>query len=250
LGIRSKRIKSVAELVKELRQLRTESPESEFWYRGQAKSEWKLVPSLARTDGFMQAEPTSIKVFKQRARPYLTSIPSNEWEWLFLMQHYRVETRLLDWTESPLTALYFALSENKNDEAALWALDPRALNHESGHNRGYARDILAFGVDPTLDDYLTDKAYSGTTTLKPVAAIGPRNSSRMAAQTGSFTKMHGTVEAVEDVGKGKHVKKFTIKKEDFASILDDLDVLAFTEESIYPDLDRAAQMTRRVFPHA
>ena len=55
--------------------------------------------------------------------------PQNSWEWYFLMQHSGAPTRLLDWTEGALIALYFAV-RNKLDEtdAAVWVLNPWSLN--------------------------------------------------------------------------------------------------------------------------
>ena len=65
-----------------------------------------------------------IKRFKQNAFQFLDLVPKDEWEWIFLMQHYRVPTRLLDWTESPLIGLYFAVSDKAvkrvQTAAALW----------------------------------------------------------------------------------------------------------------------------------
>lgn len=221
------------------------------WFRGQDSSEWKLVPGIARPGGNIEAELTTIKRFKQSAAPYLSQRPNDEWEWIFLMQHHRAPTRILDWSESPLVALYFATRDENHDTkpSALWCLDPCELNRNAGHIREFKHDILAFGIDKQLDEYLPDKVNSRLSKLAPVAAIGPRNSSRMVAQAGTFTVIHAEATPIEEVAVAtgaKHIWRFVIPCEAKAIIRHELKLLGIAEHSLFPDLDRVALLVREM----
>jgi len=241
-----RRITSVGEIVNALRDYSSDT--DILWYRGHANADWKLIPTIGRNPDDLAGEIPVIKVFKQRSRPYLVSVPSSEWEWIFLMQHHRAPTRLLDWSASPLTALFFALYDpNGNEEsqdAALWVLDPIALNRHSGHKKSFSKDVLAFGIDRTLDQYLPDQVNSRLSDLDPVAAIGPQNSARMAAQAGSFTIMHVNATDVSAVGDGSHIWRLIIHSADKKKLRNELDLLGITEDILFPDLDRAAAAAR------
>jgi len=244
-------IQSVGEYITELRNTANDSL---VWFRGQTNLAWPLLPNIARPvdgypDGPLNQELPAIKRFKQNADAFLTRIPRNDWEWIFLMQHHRGLTRLLDWTESPLVALYFALNGNDVDtDAVVWCLDPMALNTKSGHRRRFDRDILAFGIDDVLDNYLPEKVgdHRGAELL-PVAAIGPRNSTRMIAQSGTFTIMHGHRMGVEDVPDQDHVWRLVIPAGQKANLRAELRLLGFNEFLLFPDLETLAMHTREMF---
>ena len=222
--------------------------ETPTWFRGQSDQSWSLTPSIARNPADLSAEITTIKVFKQQSRPHLLGLPSTEWEWIFLMQHHRAPTRLLDWTERPLVGLYFAVQDESMDsrDAALWFLDPVALNKHSGHKRAFSKDILAFDIDKTLEQYLPDQVNARLTTLDPVAGIGPWNSSRMVAQAGTFTIMHANAVPVESVGDQAHIWRMVIPRAARPVLREELMLLGVTESMMFPDLDRIALGTRRL----
>lgn len=47
------------------------------------------------------------------------------------MQHHHAPTRLLDWTENILVALYFATGSPTQQPGELWCIDPSKLNEIS-----------------------------------------------------------------------------------------------------------------------
>lgn len=236
-------IKSIGEYVGALKKTATAGL---TWYRGQERASWQLLPGITRPGNAIAAELTTIKRFKQSAAQYLPIRPHDDWEWIFLMQHHRAPTRLLDWSENSIVGLYFATSTPSHDgeDAAVWCLDPIALNKISGHNRAYELDILAFGIDRALNDYLPEHINERVSRLGPVAAIGPRNSARMVAQSGTFTVIHAEPIAIEDVGDGSHIWRLIIPKEAKSEIRNELRLLGVTEHSLFPDLDRVAALAK------
>lgn len=111
-----------------------------FLFRGQSDKDWELLPSLYRI--FKQylgyflpphsvVEWRFVEKFKAMASQYIPEnlIPDDEdlVGWWHLMQHYKVPTRLLDWTRSPYVAAYFAVIENPDKDSAIWVVNYSCL---------------------------------------------------------------------------------------------------------------------------
>lgn len=245
---RDKRITSVAQMLAALKQQR--SPKQLIWYRGQAKRNWKLVPSLARQAKHLKAENALIKRFMQNATPHLAVSPREEWEWMFLMQHHRCNTRLLDWTESPLAALYFAVIEKKHHgtDGAVWCLDPIEINKRANLKFDFEAEIPAFGSDEVLKSYLPSRIEKSTVRLNPVAIVGPRNTPRMAAQLGTFTINHLLHKPIEKIAGGSHVWRWIIPAAAKKKLAEELIHLGVTSLTLFPELDRVADLSRELLP--
>ena len=208
------------------------------------------MPTLARTPRHLKAENALIKRFMQNATPHIEVPPRDEWEWMFLMQHHRAYTRLLDWSESPLAALYFAVSNKRywRQDGAVWCLDPVALNTAANLTFDFEPEIPAFGRDKVLDSYLPSRVQENPSKLFPVAIVGPRNTPRMAAQLGTFTINHRLHAPIEEIGDCRHVWRWIVPAPAKKLLLMELAHLAISALTLFPELDRVADLSVELLP--
>ncbi len=84
-------------------------------YRGQSCASWSLNSGYSRALQLFDAKKlknnarNAFEIFDAERHAYDKLSSSDQWDSLALAQHYGMTTRLLDWTTSPLVALYFAL---------------------------------------------------------------------------------------------------------------------------------------------
>jgi len=86
-----------------------------YFYRGHADSSYLLEPSIYRDDGYLENEHVFYREFVARNPNNFTDC-KYAIDYLVMMQHYELPTRLLDLTTNPLIALFFAchtLSDTK-----------------------------------------------------------------------------------------------------------------------------------------
>jgi len=232
-----KKITSVADLIKELKAAQ-KANHGPAWYRGHADATWKLLPQYDRLKN-PPLEMDLLGRFRQNANLLLENAPTEAlaFSWMFLMQHYGVPTRLLDWSESPLVALYFVVDDsnpkNVKKDGAVWMLYPRKLNEHSTKQASY---IPSFD-DSWLANYSVEEYDKGKDNgILPLAAIATRNNSRIQAQLGVFTISHRKKTPIEGIEGGEHCVKLIVPAHSKDAIRKELNILGIGLFQMFPEL--------------
>ena len=238
-------VKSVAELLGVSRDALTKYP-GQPWWRGHSVQSWQLVPHVHRKDCGPFYEANITAKFEQRAATRQPNCPppGATARWLFLVQHYGLPTRLLDWTESPLLAAYFAVYDDDHidddhikEDGALWALDPFSMNSVT---IGY-EDLAQPGHSQV--NRLIGLAYThGTAADEGVAAILTAEIDlRMLTQLSGLT-IHGSPQPLEErPGLESVLMKYVLPATAKSEIRRELVSLGIRERSVFPDLEHLAR---------
>lgn len=199
-------------------------------------------------------------------------------EWLSLMQHYGARTRMLDFSYSVYVALFMALDESYCDKSAVWAVNKSVLERaivekykkEKGQesvsqsaleefiykeatnaiNRGYNKDseALLFVTRPHMSNERINRQQG----LFIIPSIVSREFDEILKSYYDATlslewSIDSVVEASKTWGQDSvAVMKILVPLKLKYSILDALDHMNITPETLYPGLDGLARsMSKR-----
>lgn len=218
----------------------------ETWWRGQSGC-WPLLSGIHRP-GLCPQESLA-RCERDLARRFLLGARTRHDHWpegdnvlqLAMMQHYRLPTRLLDWTESPLFALFFAVKSDDDTPGVLWAFSPADLNKAEFHAdmllSPYQREDIQLLFKGPFDD--------STENLNKVAAVPIRHIDiRQTVQLSVFT-IHGNKNPLDNYeGNERFLMKFEIPAESKKSLRLELFAFGIRESNIFPDLDHLADELR------
>lgn len=173
----------------------------------------------------------------------------SEWEALLLARHHGLPTRLLDWTASPLAALFFACSEHPDDEGQLWALARLQKGPDKLGDNFDIFDAMERKL-PATRPYAPIESSSGATEDSIRIVYPITNTPRIVVQSGVFTwhsnpgvdlnKYEGrTFEATNlDV---RYLFRWSIPSSTKHTLLKSIENAGVSKRTLFPDLDGIAE---------
>ncbi|EOA8959540.1 FRG domain-containing protein [Vibrio harveyi] len=233
-----------------------------LWFRGVASEEQRPLPGLVWINK-QHIESTLEHGFLVSYKSYFNDGNLTPWDIFALMQHHGLPTRLLDWSESALVALYFALTSEPErvGDRAIWVLNPYQLNQKSiGVASLYCPAVInnriiqsptlgAFNLDAYLGANLKPLGVPSSLPENPVAIMATQHLKRVNTQKGCFT-VHGnsslSIDTYFNEQDDFHMIRLKIKDNIHRlQMVNTLSSLGVDEEFIYQDLDALCDKIKR-----
>ncbi|EIO3939918.1 FRG domain-containing protein [Vibrio vulnificus] len=258
-----------------------EDKSSVFLFRGHANKEFDLLPSIYRRPQWFSNEDKIIREIIMRCPAEFGSMTSS-FEKLVKMQHYDLPTRLLDVTENPLVALYFACVGEKHageDGEIIFFKVPRSevkyfdsdtvtvvsnvawAKPDFEIADRFSRDHLAFHKEDNhhasklMHDIKQEKPHFleriNPDHIKSVICVKPKmDNPRVVRQDGAFLLF--------GIGQNKYEpasvdnewifrpesKRYIIKSSDKPMILKQLSTLGISKAKLFPEIDMVSQFIK------
>jgi hypothetical protein len=213
---------------------------SEPFFRGHTDARLKLIPTF----GWTGYEEVYESIFYADFQAYAASlVPTGDsWDMLALMRQHGLPTRLLDWTQSFAVSLYFATSTMRDMPAAVWILDPYALNKAAVRDEAIWMPQHDF-PHSYFDYFLADKRKKFPA---PVLAIyPPKSTKRLFAQRGVFT-IHADLNRPLEEIYPQCLKKIVIEPALMPEARRFLQLAGVNEFALFPDLDGLARWLKQM----
>ena len=267
-------ITSLTGYVRKIREV-TPAPDEVLLYRGHSdRRSFKLLPSVLRKSSLADAEHAMLTELVA-SHPAEFASDGTTLEHLVCAQHYSLPTRLLDATWNPLVALFFAAKEHHGvtGEVIVFRVQKQHVKfHDSDTvsciaNLAHLKTTEKEGIDFTLiGDAFNNQPHVQRLLqfikvekphfrsaivpdhLMTVVCVKPKqNSQRILAQVGAFLLFGIFQDLDSHTASGILVERIHVNGNKKKGLLDELDVMAINESTMFPEIEKAAQYIRSKF---
>ena len=229
-----------------------------YVYRGMSNADFRMVTSLRRNCRELERtlEPAILNNFAKYAVIEEPSVAQSVWRQMFLGQHHGLPTRLLDWTQSALVALHFAVTEDnlenmEEHDCAVWRMDirevhallPQKYRAVMAEHRAsvFSMDMLGQAAE-NMAAYDRDMGENAMVVVEP-----PSIDARIVNQYAFFSVIPMDMQDVEGfLERSTHNSvKYIIDRSLRWRVRDMLDQLNMSERIVYPGLDGLSRWIAR-----
>lgn len=191
-------------------------------------------------------EKRLLETFRSYAKDWLPQNPS-DWEVMLLAQHYGLPTRLLDWSSSPMVALFFATEDTSkwHEDGVIWCAN---ISKTMNYRRNVKDKLNEKKYVYTLEDLHGPKvrsldSFDRLSDNNLIWFEPPSSSPRIVNQYAFFSVMPG-VDLKQAELFANHKLSFwgiTIKAHMKREFHERLQIMNITHRTIYPGLEGIAK---------
>ncbi|MDO6777122.1 FRG domain-containing protein [Shewanella sp. 3_MG-2023] len=282
LDIKESKLGSVKTLMGLLPSL--SEPGYTIFYRGHNDKKFELTPSIYRKNEWFTNESKIIREIIGRC-PNEFQHMKTSFEKLVKMQHYDLPTRLLDVTENPLVALYFACLSKENEpdkdgELLLFKVPNKLIryydsdrvtilsnlawsdnnfevlgkhnNSNSFHKKDNEHAIKLMHNIRQEKPHFTENINPSD--LSSVVCVKPKmDNQRVIRQDGAFLlfgidgNKHKPASIDKEWKYNPENKKYIINHNDKATILKQLESIGISKAKLFPEIDMVSQFIKDTY---
>lgn len=277
-------IHSISEFLSIYKKFQLQFGMGPYLFRGVRDSNWQHIPLVFRKFLYSQKDDSSRKIQVSGAI-YLTS--ENEILEHFLKesyslclgfsrddramglqfaQHYGVPTRLLDFTDNPLVALFFCCHELDDSEGYISLIHYKNFMQWSFSEQEFRRKTRKEVIEHIVNDQIYLLKECDNPKLKPILITPSYIDQRMSAQSSRFMLWGESDNSLEEmIAENNYMilspdntvyyqlhderffSKIFVDKNAKRSIMEELELMNINEKTIFPGLDGIGKYIERKY---
>ena len=214
-------------------------------FRGLSNSSYHLETSLARNGG------DELSILRNFAK-YAALEGDSIWRQMVIGQHHGLPTRLLDWSHSPLVALYFATREKNPEDihkhdCAVWQIKAEEVNSllPIRYRTMLPKDTLFFTLKKLKNKHVKLRHIDEDQAV--ILLEPPAIDARIINQFSFFSVVPSSLDMETFLKRTSDTMKYIIPKHLRHEIRDMLDKLNISERTMLPGLDGMCMQLDRFY---